>query len=152
MAVACPVTHAPRSCRSDTHSEREPRGGKSAASLGSSGEHRRIVHAFLVMGRTERYGLIEQHDCDQMLKANIRHVSVVDRMCRAGSRSYLDVLYVVCFKRVFLLYAFQCVQRRLDRTSHSPLLQSRLRHCVNFSQLMKLFGPARTSSTPLQPE
>ena len=46
--------------------------------LGALAQHRRVLHARLVVRRLERRGLVEQHHGDHVLQADVRHVAIVD--------------------------------------------------------------------------
>jgi hypothetical protein len=97
-------------------------------------EHGGILHARLVVRGTERGCLVDQHDGDHVLDADVRHLAVVDYGTRA--HPHQDLLHLFRVEGMLPQHDFERIERSLDGRSHCPLLDARRCDLVAFSEFV----------------
>src|SRR5205085_9949334 len=71
-----------------------------------------------------------------MLQRDVRHLAVIYGVSCAGSGVNFDLLHLLSVKRMTLADVVNGIERRLDRTSGRPLLQSSLGYTIQLAKLI----------------
>src|SRR5882757_3090443 len=79
---------------------------------------------------------VDQHDRNQVLETDVRHVAIVHGICCAGGGTDDYFLYLIRLERVALLQNFQRVEGRLNWSARGPLLERRYHYTVELAKLI----------------
>ena len=90
--------------------------------FGTLPKDRGILHARRIVRRPKRDGLVNQHDGNQMLKADVRDLSIVDNRCLGGRDADDDLLHLFRAELMTLEQGVQGVEGRLNRRADRPFL------------------------------
>jgi len=85
--------------------------------------HSGILHARLVVRRTERSRFVEQHHRNHMLQTYVRHFAIVDQSPLGRRNLDNHLLHLIRVERMTLLQIHERVQRRLNGRSDNPFLE-----------------------------
>ena len=104
--------------------------------FGAFAKDGRILHARLVVRSMEGNGFVEQHDRDQVLQTNIRHLAIVHGIACAGCDPHDDLFYLIRLEGPAREQILQGVQWRLDGPPGGPLLEGGKCYTVNLAEFV----------------
>ena len=103
-------------------------------------QHIGILHARLVVRRFEGSGLVDDHDGDHVLQANVRHLAVVHRVGPAGGHTHDHLFYLVRLEQEFFQDQLQGIHGRLDRAAGRPAFERGHGDFIALAQAIDHFG------------
>ena len=72
--------------------------------LGALEQHRRILHARLIVRGVEGDGLVVQHHSHHVLQADVGHVAVIHDPADRGGKAHYDALHLISLEGLLAAY------------------------------------------------
>ena len=111
--------------------------------LGALAKDRGVAHARVIVRGAEGSGLIEEHDGQHVLQADVRDVAVIDDRGFVGGDAHGDLLDLIGLEGMLFAQTFERIEGRLNGRSDGPLFDVGARDLVALAQLVDRVPPDR---------